>query len=104
MLAAGGAERSTVTPDVPSLADVGVQDIDIDIWYAMLAPAGLPKDQVALLNAEMNAILADPDVRETLLKQGLIPTPGRPEDLARLIETDLDRWTKIVRTARIKAD
>ncbi|MET0682392.1 MAG: tripartite tricarboxylate transporter substrate binding protein [Casimicrobiaceae bacterium] len=104
MLAAGGASRSPVTPDVPSLADVGVRDIDVDIWYAMLAPAGLPKDQVALLNAEMNAILVDPDVRETLLKQGLIPTPGRPEDLARLIETDLDRWTKIVRTARIKAD
>jgi tripartite-type tricarboxylate transporter receptor subunit TctC len=104
MLAAGGAHRSPVTPDVPSLADVGVTDIDVDIWYAMLAPAGLPKEQVALLNAEMNAILADPEVRETLLKQGLNPTPGRPEDLARLIDRDLDRWTKIVRTARIKAD
>jgi tripartite-type tricarboxylate transporter receptor subunit TctC len=104
MLAAGGANRSPVTPDVPSLADVGVTDIDVDIWYAMLAPAGLPKEQVALLNAEMNAILADPEVRETLLKQGLNPTPGRPEDLARLIDRDLDRWTKIVRTARIKAD
>ena len=104
MLAAGGANRSPVTPDVPSLADVGVTDIDVDIWYAMLAPAGLPKEQVALLNAEMSAILADPEVRETLLKQGLNPTPGRPEDLARLIDTDLERWTKIVRTARIKAD
>ena len=104
MLAAGGAHRSPVTPDVPSLADVGVTDIDVDIWYAMLAPAGLPKEQVALLNAEMNAILADPEVRETLLKQGLNPTPGRPEDLARLIDTDLERWTKIVRTAHIKAD
>jgi tripartite-type tricarboxylate transporter receptor subunit TctC len=104
MLPAGGANRSPVTPDVPSLADVGVTDIDVDIWYAMLAPAGLPKEQVALLNAEMNAILADPEVRETLLKQGLNPTPGRPEDLARLIDRDLDRWTKIVRTARIKAD
>ena len=104
MLAAGGARRSPVTPDVPSLADEGVTDIDVDIWYAMLAPAGLPKDQVALLNAEMNAILGDPEVRENLLKQGLNPTPGRPEDLARMIETDLDRWTKVVRAARITAD
>ena len=104
MLAAGGARRSPVTPDVPSLADEGVTDIDVDIWYAMLGPAGLAKEQVALLNSEMNAILADPDVRESLQKQGLNPTPGKPEDLARMIDTDLERWTKIVRAAHIKAD
>jgi len=104
MLAAGGAKRSPVTPDVPSLADEGVTDIDVDIWYAMLAPAGLPRDQVALLNAEMNAILSDPEVREGLRKQGLDPTPGTPEDLSRVIDTDLERWTKIVRAAQIKPD
>jgi tripartite-type tricarboxylate transporter receptor subunit TctC len=104
MLAAGGAKRSPVTPDIPSLADEGVTDIDVDIWYAMLAPAGLSKEQVALLNAEMNAILADPEVRENLQKQGLNPTPGRPEDLARMIDADLERWTKIVRAAQIKPD
>jgi len=104
MLTAGGAHRSPATPSVPSLADEGVTDIDVDIWYALLAPAGLPKDQVALLNAETNAILAEPDVRESLLKQGLNPTPGKPDDLARMIDTDLERWTKIVRAAQIKAD
>ena len=104
MLAAGGAHRSPATPNVPSLADEGVADIDVDIWYALFAPAGLPKDEVALLNAETNAILADPEVRESLLKQGLNPTPGKPEDLTRTIETDLERWTKIVRAAQIKAD
>jgi len=104
MLAAGGAHRSPVTPDVPSLADEGVTDIDVDIWYAMLAPAGLSKEHTALLNAETSAILNDPEVRENLLKQGLNPTPGKPDDLARLIDTDLERWTKIVRAAGIKAD
>jgi tripartite-type tricarboxylate transporter receptor subunit TctC len=104
MLAAGGAHRSPVTPEIPSLADEGVTDIDVDIWYAMLGPAALSKEQTALLNAETNAILADAEVRENLLKQGLNPTPGRPEDLSRLIGTDLERWTKIVRAAGIKAD
>ena len=104
MLASGGAHRSPVTPDIPSLADEGVADIDVDIWYAMLAPAGLPKEHTALLNAETNAILNDPEVRESLLKQGLTPTPGKPDDLARLIDTDLERWTKIVRAAGIKPD
>ena len=104
MLAAGGARRSPVTPEVPSLADEGITDIDVDIWYAMLGPAGLPKSETALLNAEVNAILGEPEVRETLLKQGLNPTPGKPDDLARLIDADLERWTKIVRAAGIKAD
>jgi tripartite-type tricarboxylate transporter receptor subunit TctC len=104
MLTAGGAHRSPATPNVPSLADEGVTDIDVDIWYALFAPAGLPKEQVALLNAETNAILADPEVRENLLKQGLNLTPGKPDDLARMIDTDLERWTKIVRAAQIKAD
>jgi tripartite-type tricarboxylate transporter receptor subunit TctC len=104
MLAAGGAKRSPVTPEVPSLADEGVTDIDVDIWYALLAPAGTPKEQVALLNAEMNAILADSEVRDNLTKQGLNPTPGKPEDLAKTIETDLERWTRIVKAAQIKAD
>jgi tripartite-type tricarboxylate transporter receptor subunit TctC len=104
MLAAGGAHRSPATPDVPSLADEGITDIDVDIWYAMLAPAGLPKEETALLNTQMNAVLGDPDVRAGLLKQGLNPTPGTPGDLARLIDADLERWTRIVRAAGIKAD
>jgi tripartite-type tricarboxylate transporter receptor subunit TctC len=104
MLAAGGAHRSPVTPDVPSLADEGVTDIDVDIWYAMLAPAGLSKEQATLLNITVNTILAEQEVRENLLKQGLNPTPGKPEDLTRMIDIDLERWTKIVRTAGIKAD
>ena len=104
MLTAGGARRSPATPDVKSLAEEGVTDIDVDIWYALLGPAGMAKEQVALLNREMNAVLGDAEVREALIKQGLNPTPGTPDDLARMIETDLERWTRLVRAAKIKAD
>jgi tripartite-type tricarboxylate transporter receptor subunit TctC len=104
MLAAGGAHRSPVTPEVPSLADEGVTDIDVDIWYALLGPPGMPKEQVALLNAEVNAILRDSEIRDNLGKQGLTPLPGAPEDLARMIATDLERWTRLIRAANIKAD
>jgi tripartite-type tricarboxylate transporter receptor subunit TctC len=104
MLAAGGAHRSPVTPNVPSLADEGVTDIDVDIWYALLGPPALPHEQVVLLNTEANAILRDPEVRDNLLKQGLNPLPGAPEDLARIIDNDLVRWTRIIRVAKIKAD
>src|SRR5438128_1494302 len=63
MLAAGGSRRSPVTPDIPSLADEGVTDIDVDIWYAFLGPPGLGRDQTALLNREMNAVLRADDGR-----------------------------------------
>ncbi|MGH8765240.1 MAG: tripartite tricarboxylate transporter substrate binding protein, partial [Burkholderiales bacterium] len=84
MLASGGAQRSPVTPDVPSLAEAGVKDIDVDIWYALLGPAGLPREIVALLNAELAAILKDPDTRAGLLKQGLSPQTGTPAELSKL--------------------
>ena len=104
MLASGSAQRSPVTPDVPSLAEAGVKDIDVDIWYALLGPAGLPRDVVALLNAELAAILRDPDTRAGLLKQGLAPQTGTPAELSKLIDTDLERWGRVVREARISAD
>jgi len=104
MLASGGAQRSPVTPGVPSLAEAGVRDIDVDIWYALLGPAGLPSEVVALLNAELAAILRDADTRAGLLKQGLSPQTGTPADLAKLIDTDLERWGRVVREARITAD
>jgi len=104
VLTAGGARRAPVTPDVPSLADEGVTDIDVDIWYALMGPPGLAKEQVALLNREVNSLLNDAEVRDTLMKQGLNPTPGTPEELARRIDTDLERWTRLIRAAGIKPD
>jgi tripartite-type tricarboxylate transporter receptor subunit TctC len=104
LLAAGGSRRSPVTPELPSLAEEGIRDIDVDIWYALFAPAGLPREMVNLLNAELAAILAQSDVRDNLQKQGLNLVTGTPEELARLVETDLERWTRVVRTARISSD
>ena len=104
MLASGGLQRSPVTLEVPSLADAGVKAIDVDIWYALLGPAGLPREVVALLNDELAAILRDPETRAGLLKQGLSPQTGTPAELTKLIEADLERWGRVVREARISAD
>jgi tripartite-type tricarboxylate transporter receptor subunit TctC len=104
LLAAGGSRRSPVTPELPSLAEEGVRDIDVDIWYALFAPAGLPRDLVNLLNAEVAAILAQPEVRDSLQKQGLNPVTGTPEELARLVATDLERWARVVHAAHIGVD
>jgi len=105
MLAAGGTERASATPNVPSLAEAaGVRDIDTDIWYALYAPARTPKAIVAKLNGEMNALLHARDMAETLARQGLQPTGGTPDELARLTRTDLARWSAVVRDAKIQPD
>jgi tripartite-type tricarboxylate transporter receptor subunit TctC len=105
MLAAGGSERASATPNVPSLAEAAaVRDIDTDIWYALYAPAGTPKEIVAKLNGEMNALLKSADIAETLARQGLQPTGGSPEALGSLTRTDLDRWSIVVREAKIQPD
>jgi tripartite-type tricarboxylate transporter receptor subunit TctC len=105
MLAAGGTRRASATPNVPSLAEAaGVREIDTDIWYGLYAPARTPKDIVAKLNREMNALLRAPDVADALAKQGLQPTGGTAEQLDQMTKTDLERWTNVVRDAKIQAD
>jgi tripartite-type tricarboxylate transporter receptor subunit TctC len=105
MLAAGGAGRASATPNVPSLAEAaGVRDVDTDIWYALYAPAETPKDVVAKLNAEVNRLLKDAATVDTLTKQGLQPTGGSSDDLANLTRTDLERWEKVIRDAKIQPD
>ena len=105
MLSSSGTKRSSATPTVPSLGEAaGIRDIDVDIWFAMYLPAATPKDIIAKLNAEVNAILKSPDVAETLAKQGLQPTGGTPEDLAALTSSDLARWAKVIQDANIRAD
>jgi tripartite-type tricarboxylate transporter receptor subunit TctC len=105
MLAAGGSQRASATPNVPSLAEAaGVRDIDTDIWYALYAPAQTPRDIVTKLNGELNAVLKNADVTETLMKQGLQPTGGTPDQLEQLTRSDLERWAKVVRDAKIQPD
>jgi tripartite-type tricarboxylate transporter receptor subunit TctC len=105
MLASGGIVRSSATPDMPTLAEAaGIRDIDVDIWYAAYAPAGTPREIVAKLNAQLNAILKLAPIREALAKQGLAVTGGTPEELARLTTQDLQRWSRVIRNARIEAE
>jgi len=105
MLAAGGASRAGATPGVPSLAEAaGIRDIDTDIWYGLYAPAQTPREIIARLNAEMNALLHKPEVADVLGKQGLQPTGGTPEALEQLTRADLERWGRVVRDAKIQPD
>ena len=105
MLAAGGMARASATPAVPSLAEAaGIRDIDTDIWYGLYAPAGTPDDIVGKLGPEINGALKSRDVVDTLAKQGLQATGGAPSDLALMTRNDLERWSIVVRDAKIQPD
>jgi tripartite-type tricarboxylate transporter receptor subunit TctC len=101
LLALGSGKRSTLAPDVPTLAEEGVSGLEVDLWYALSAPAGTPKDIIGRYNEVVNAILASIEVREQFAKQGLVPVGGSPQQLAELIGQDLPRWAKVVKDAGI---
>ena len=104
MLTVLSGERAPAFPDVPTSKEQGVPAAEIETWYALLAPAGTPPAVVAKVNAEVNALLALPDVRELLSRQGMLPAGGRPERLAETLKVELARWAKVVQAAGIKAD
>lgn len=104
MLAVAQDQRVPGAPEVPTFAEQGVRNSNVDLWYGLLAPAGTPAPVVAKLNDEISRILAMPDVRDALDKQGLVPTPGKPEALGELVRTDLVRWADLIRRAKISAD
>jgi tripartite-type tricarboxylate transporter receptor subunit TctC len=103
-LAITGAQRSPLAPDVPTVAEAGIPDYNVNLWFGLLAPAGTPKEIIAQLNAELTRILNVPETRNLLSARGMEATPGTPEAFASLITADLARWRKVVETARITAE
>jgi tripartite-type tricarboxylate transporter receptor subunit TctC len=104
VLAAGGAKRHPSAPDLPTLVELGIKGAEAaDIWYAMWAPKDTPAPIVARLNAELRAILAAPDVKETLAKVGLDAVSSTPEELHALMQRDYARWGAIIRKNNISA-
>jgi tripartite-type tricarboxylate transporter receptor subunit TctC len=104
LLAVGSETRTPLAPDVPTLAEAGVANAEVDLWYALSAPAGTPPDIVQRLNAVMNEALADPKVRANLEGQGLFAVGGTASAFAARIDAELPRWQGVVRDANITAD
>jgi len=96
-------ERSPLFPDLPSIAEQGVPDFNGEPWFAMWGPAGMAPDIVARYNADLRAILAEPDMRELLARQGVVAKTNTPEELGRALHAEYDALAKVVRAANIKA-
>ena len=103
-LAVSTNKRSAVFPDVPTMAESGFKDFEVDSWYAMFVPANTPKASIDRLNAAANKVLAMPDVKEKLLNQGAEAVGGSPDALGKVVKTELAKWDKVVKENGIKAE
>jgi tripartite-type tricarboxylate transporter receptor subunit TctC len=103
-LAVTGARRATLLPGVPSWQDEGVPNADVINYWGIVAPAGTPPDVIAKLNAETNRMLAQPDVKARLEREGAELLAGPPETLGTLIEADLARWKKLIADAKLSLE
>ena len=103
-IAVTSARRSAVLTDVPTLVESGFPSVIADNMQALLAPARTPPSVVRRLNAEVKAILSEPDVRDRLLAVGFDLHASTPEVLARIIREETERYSKTIRAAGIKVD
>jgi tripartite-type tricarboxylate transporter receptor subunit TctC len=104
MLAVLSGERTPLFPSVPTLGEAGFADLEVVVWYAMLAPSGTPHLLIDRLNGDVDAVLSAVEVKDALEKQGLAPIGGPPGRLAKLLQAELARWPRVVKKAGIKAD
>lgn len=104
MLAVTGAERSPAFPDVPTFKEQGLPQLQVETWQGALAPAATPSPVIARLNADINTLLRQPEIREQLARQGMSPAGGAPEHFGALLQSELARWSRVVTAAKIKPD
>lgn len=103
-LAVSSPKRLTVLPDVPTFAELGLNDLDWMAFFGLIAPAKTPKAVIDKLNAALKDALANPQVRDTLAKQQAQPEPGAPGDFAALIRTQYERMRRAVMAAKIEVN
>jgi tripartite-type tricarboxylate transporter receptor subunit TctC len=104
VIAVSGERRSVLAPDLPSFGELGLKNLEIDLYFWMAGPASLPRDIVDKWNKELASILALPDVRDTFMKQGMVPAHSSPEEIQKQIAADVARWRKFIAETGIKAD
>lgn len=92
-------QRSPLAPDIPSLAEAGLPDYDLNVWFGMAGPAGMPGAIVQQINAALGEALADPGLRRQFAASGLTPMPSTPQAFGQLIHADIAKWGKVFRDA-----
>lgn len=103
-LAVSTLKRTPVFPDVPTMAESGFKDFEVDSWYAMFVPANTPQKIVAKLNAAVVKALSLPEVKDKLIAQGSEGVGSSPEKLGEIVKFEIVKWTKVAKDAQIKLE
>ena len=103
-LAVTSAKRFALEPDLPTVAEAGLQGYDVDQWFAVLGPSGIAQPIVETLNREIVRIVAAPALREKLMAQYFVPAPSTAEQMAAIVRQDIARWTKLIKQVGIRVD
>ena len=103
-LAVGSAKRHPAAPDVPTLKEVGVPNVEVEVWYAFFGPKNLPAPILEKLNAELRSILAEADVKGALNKSGLDVSSSTPQELKTIVDRDFASWAAIIKKNNITVE
>ncbi len=103
-LAVSSAERTSVLPELPTIAESGVRGYDVTFWHGWIAPAGTPPAIVAKLNVELAKAVRSPDIVKRLAEDGAAPVASTPEAFQQLIALEIPRWRSVVRDAGIRLE
>jgi tripartite-type tricarboxylate transporter receptor subunit TctC len=101
-LAITGTKRSPAFPDIPTLTEAGVPGQEHDLIIGLLAPGGTPRPVIDRLNREIVAALQAPATKARLNELGLEAIGGTPEQATRLVESEIQRWSAVIKAANIK--
>jgi len=99
-----GSERNAMLPDVPTAKEAGIPKMDIDYWIGIGAPAGIPQAMVEKLNKEFNAALAQPEAKKRFAEMGMTVVANTPAQATQLVNSEIQRWSAVIKQAGIKAD
>lgn len=103
-LGIGSDKRHPLTPDVPTLAEAHIGNVNVDMWYGVFAPPGTSPELVALFNRELKDILLNDEVKKAFQTQGMDPSSSSPAEFQRLVAQDAQRWARLIKAQNIKAD
>ena len=103
-LAVAGATRYPTMPDVPTAAEAGLPDYEIDFWYALVGPAGMQPALIDRIQRDVAAIVTAPEMKASLLDQGCIGIGSKPQELDALIRKEYARWQRVVQAGNVKVD
>lgn len=98
------SKRSSRLPEVATAGELGLRDFDVDLWYAVVAPAGVPAESLNRMRKEVEAALKDPAIASGFEGQGLEPTYLPPASFTKLLSDDIARWARVIQRAKIVAD